>query len=234
MAAVAMVAAGYYGTSPSQGRVLPRSDHAAGWRQRFRPTKGVPSAAPRGQSMVEFALVLPLLLILFMGIADFGRVFAAGITEEAAVRDGAEAAALQWQQLCQKYSPPCVTGLTQPDYDSLHALARNVACREAERMPGRVLDGTGNCVMPIIAVCIHDDHDPGGGDLTCGSEAPAPGGPCNEMDAPWTSVRAGPSGGRPYVEVRVCYRFDPLFSFALGGLGSVWLQKANVFAVTNY
>jgi hypothetical protein len=43
-----------------------------------------------------------------------------------------------------------------------------------------------------------------------------------------------PFGGRPYVEVRMCYRFDPLFSFALGSWGSVWMQKANYFVVTNY
>src|SRR5690606_20209344 len=37
----------------------------------------------RGQSLVEFALVLPMLLVLLLGIADFGRVFAAGILLEA-------------------------------------------------------------------------------------------------------------------------------------------------------
>ena len=50
--------------------------------------------SPRGQSLVEFALVLPMLLVLLLGIADFGRVFAAGIILEAASRNGAEAAAL--------------------------------------------------------------------------------------------------------------------------------------------
>jgi len=188
----------------------------------------------RGQSLTEFALVLPLLFILLMGIADFGRVFAAGITEEAAVRDAAEAGAQEWQQLCQKYSPPCDTGLSQADYDSLHSLALDVACREAEKMPGRTLDGTAKCITPIIAVCVHDDHDPGSGDAKCGIEAPASGGPCSEMDAAWSPARAGPANGRPYVEVRMCYRFDPLITFGLFGLGSVWLQKANNFAVSNY
>jgi len=56
------------------------------------------------------------------------------------------------------------------------------------------------------------------------------------MADPWSSVQqTGPAGtDRPYVEVRVCYRFDPLFSFAFGNFGTVWLQKANTFAVTNY
>ena len=42
--------------------------------------------------MVEFALLLPMLIVLLLGIADFGRVFQAGITTEAAARDAAEAA----------------------------------------------------------------------------------------------------------------------------------------------
>ncbi len=196
------------------------------------------SRDPRGQALVEFGLVLPLLMIFLLGIADFGRIFSAGIAEEAAVRDSAEAAAVQWVVLCAQQTPatnpPCATGLTATNYSSLHALARDVACREAEKMPGRVVNGSGQCTMPIIAVCVHDDHPGGPGDASCGVEAPALGGPCSKMDAAWSSARAGPIGGRPYVEVRMCYRFDPLFSFALGGWGTIWLQKANNFAVTNY
>lgn len=176
-------------------------------------------------------------MIFLLGVADFGRIFAAGITQEAAVRDAAEAGAVQWLQLCAQHpvtTPPCASGLVQTDYNSLHDLALDVACREAEKMPGRVMDGSGKCTMPIIAVCVHDDHAAGGGDATCGVEAPAAGGPCYEMDDAWSSARAGPASGRPYVEVRMCYRFDPLFPFALAGWGSIWLQKANNFAVTNY
>jgi hypothetical protein len=104
-------------------------------------------------------------------------------------------------------------------------------------MPSRVVDGLGNCTMPITAVCVHDTA---GGDASCGQEAPAPGGPCSEMDDAWSPARTSPTeatdpfGGRPYVEVRMCYRFDPLFSFALGNWGSIWMQKANYFVVTNY
>jgi hypothetical protein len=174
-------------------------------------------------------------MVFLLGVADLGRVFTSAITEEAAARNSAESAAQTWQQLCQKYTWPCTTGLqTQADYDALHSLAKDVACREAERLPGRVVDGSGNCTMPIIAVCVHDDHAPGMGDTACGNEAPPPGGPCTRMDAPWNSTRSGPVDGRPYVEVRMCYRFDPLFTFALGNWGSIWLQKTNHFAVTNY
>ena len=195
------------------------------------------SRSTRGQALVEFGLILPLLMIFLLGVADFGRIFAAGITEEAAARNGAEAGAIQWQQLCKKYTWPCTAppaGLQNPaDYAAIHTIARDVACREAEKMPGRVLDGTGQCTMPIIAVCVHDDHPTGAGDPNCGGEAPPLGGPCFHMDETWSSAKPTTTE-RPYVEVRMCYRFDPLFTFALANWGSIWMQKANNFAVTNY
>ena len=54
------------------------------------PTVRPATQSRRGQSLVEFALVLPMLLVLLLGVADFGRVFAAGITIEAAARNAAE------------------------------------------------------------------------------------------------------------------------------------------------
>lgn len=48
-----------------------------------------------GQSMVEFALVLPILILLLMGIMDFGRLFAGYVELQNAARDGARYAAVQ-------------------------------------------------------------------------------------------------------------------------------------------
>ena len=48
----------------------------------------------RGAAAVEFALVLPLLLILIFAIIDFGRMLNAKITLTEAAREGARAAAL--------------------------------------------------------------------------------------------------------------------------------------------
>ncbi len=58
--------------------------------------------------MVEFALILPLLLVLFLGIADFGRVFHAGIVAEAAARNAAEIVAEEYRR-----NPPG-TSLSRP------------------------------------------------------------------------------------------------------------------------
>ena len=47
---------------------------------------------PSGQSLAEFALVLPVLLLLFMGILDFGRAVYAYNTLSNAAREGARVA----------------------------------------------------------------------------------------------------------------------------------------------
>lgn len=44
---------------------------------------------PRGQSLVEFAIVAPLLLLLVLGAMDFGRMFYAKIVITNAAREGA-------------------------------------------------------------------------------------------------------------------------------------------------
>lgn len=45
--------------------------------------------ALRGQSLVEFALLLPLLLLIVLGVADLGRAFQALIAVTNASREGA-------------------------------------------------------------------------------------------------------------------------------------------------
>jgi Flp pilus assembly protein TadG len=55
----------------------------AGWAvRRYR-------GRPRGQSLVELALILPLLMLLFAGALDLGRVFYSQITIENAAKEGA-------------------------------------------------------------------------------------------------------------------------------------------------
>ena len=73
----------------------------------------------RGQSLVEFALLLPVMLA-FLGLTiDFARVFQAWITLESATRDAAEAAA---------------TSATTSS-DALD-VARRTVCLQAQSVPG--------------------------------------------------------------------------------------------------
>ncbi|MDP9429873.1 MAG: pilus assembly protein [Actinomycetota bacterium] len=56
-------------------------------------TKGL--RGERGAAAVEFAFIVPLLIVLLLGIAEFGRAFQVQGTLSAAAREGARAMALQ-------------------------------------------------------------------------------------------------------------------------------------------
>jgi len=49
----------------------------------------------RGSAAVEFALVMPVLLVLVLGIVEFGRAYNVQTTVSAAAREGARVMALQ-------------------------------------------------------------------------------------------------------------------------------------------
>ena len=49
----------------------------------------------RGAAMVEFAIVLPVLLLILMGIIEFGRAYNAQVSIQAAAREGARELALR-------------------------------------------------------------------------------------------------------------------------------------------
>ena len=195
----------------------------------------------RGQSLVEFALLLPLLLVMFLGVADFGRVFQAGITMESAARAGAEAGALEYLRQVTGADPS-----DPPNYDHIRAVAADVACNGAQ-LPNADPPDCAN--GPAIRVCIHDaaELDANCGDIVTGS-APVPE-ECwrtSELMEP-ESLRdevetdASPTPREAYVEVRTCYRFTTLFNLNLSlpmnaglSLGEIYLQKEAVFTVADY
>ena len=57
-------------------------------------TEAQPRTSERGQVLVEFALIMPVLLILVLGIIDFGLGFNAWNTAQNAAREGARVAAV--------------------------------------------------------------------------------------------------------------------------------------------
>ena len=186
----------------------------------------------RGQSLVEFVLVLPLLLVLLLGIADFGRVFAAGITAQAAARNGAEAAALE--RLRNKPTTPGDPAY----YQRLHDIAAEVACNEARLLPNTTFNSADStCAsMPVIAACVQDGNDPHCGDLASGFTGTVPPG-CSRVASGWDGLSGGAIGSHS-VEVRVCYRFTTLMplNFAMPfnaglTLGDVFLFKQHAFVV---
>jgi Flp pilus assembly protein TadG len=68
----------------------------------------------RGQGLIEFALVAPLLIGLAFGIFDFGRGMSANITVTNSSREGARWLATQASTLSSPYGTACPTGTTMP------------------------------------------------------------------------------------------------------------------------
>lgn len=56
------------------------------------------SHGERGAAAIEFALVLPILLLLILGIFEFGRVFSIQVSLSNAAREGARVMAIQDDQ----------------------------------------------------------------------------------------------------------------------------------------
>lgn len=54
-----------------------------------------PSKRDKGAAALEFALILPLLLMLMMGIVEFGRAYNIVVSLQGAAREGARELALQ-------------------------------------------------------------------------------------------------------------------------------------------
>ena len=108
---------------------------------RFR---GRSNRGARGQSVVEFALILPILLAFFGASVDVARIFQAWITLESATRDAAEMAA----------STSTTTGAAL-------TAAKKTVCTQTQGLPG-FQAGTGtppanieSCTSPAVTVVSH-------------------------------------------------------------------------------
>lgn len=210
----------------------------------------------RGQSLVEFALLLPLLIVLFLGIADFGRVFAAGITLEAAARNAAEIVAQEYLRNPPEGdfdTGPAPTPGDDDYYRGLHELAARTACRELRGLAGvsYTPDDTATpaseeaCgAMPLIRTCIHDEADTRCGAIAFGHAAPDT---CPALRADMNNNMDNMDAGEGteqsrYVEVRICYEFNTIVNFDdvqlplnFGiSVGELWLEKDRVFNVGFY
>lgn len=119
--------------APVRAWIAARIESSANATRKYHRT--TPARKPRGQSVTEFALVLPVMLA-FLGLTlDFARVFQAWITLESATRDAAEAAATQasttsealdvaQRTIClQSDNTPGFTRSTQPSPDDLELCA---------------------------------------------------------------------------------------------------------------
>jgi hypothetical protein len=190
---------------------------------------------PGGQTLAEFALVLPILLVLLLAVADFGRVFAASISTEASARNAAEIGAIERLRNKPDFDDPS-TWVAY--YTGLHEQIAKVVCSELSVLPNTTFNSADRTcpTMPLVGVCVRDDRDPICGAPISGFASTIPAS-CTHMAEPWSFYSGGLIASHA-VEVRVCYRFTTLFNlhFTLPGntgldLGEVWIQRERVFVL---
>lgn len=176
-------------------------------------------------------------MVLLLTIADFGRLFSAGIMIESAARTAAETASAEYARAPRP--------LTTSGYTSIHQAAWQSVCDEAASLPNaRPGSGGSQCSGLPTVVCIHD-----GADSLCGDAYNAGGGipagcPSLGLGSRPSNTQLAESGSNtwPYVEVRVCYRFSALMRvdipFVGGTLstlgGDFFLERVRTFSVANY
>jgi len=108
-------------------------------RPQRRETRRHATARRRGQSLVEFALILPILLTLTGAAIDLARVYSGWVTLEAATRDAAEQVA---------------TDATVTTSSAATTRARTILCAQLVNTPGFAAPpgNPTNCTSPSLTV----------------------------------------------------------------------------------
>ena len=138
---------------------------------------GLESAARRrgaGQSLVEFAIVVPVALLLLVAVADMARLYTTMITVESAAREAADFGA---------YGSPNWDDVNRA---STLAAMEARACVASRHLEGYVGSGA-TCSNPTVTITLLEPGDIPA-DSSSGCEDPArPGGPCEvQVDLDYT------------------------------------------------
>jgi Flp pilus assembly protein TadG len=98
--------------APAAGQLAPAASAAPGESRR----------RPRGSTLVEFAVVCPMLLLIVLGIMDFGRLFFTQLTLQHALREAGRFAVTG-----NKLPNPSNPSQNLPRVDSIKAVAQQSA-----------------------------------------------------------------------------------------------------------
>lgn len=168
----------------------------------------------RGQSVVEFALLAPILIFLVMAIVDLARVYTTSIDVESAAREAADYGTFG----SQKWNPAVYSLPT----DGTEAKMRLRACVAASKLPDYV-GPDDSCTNPVVTYELSGDRG-----ATWGSYDPGMG--CD------TATREPPC----WLRVTVHYDFRLIAPFHIDffgvGLGlpvSIPIERSSVFPMTD-
>lgn len=170
------------------------------------------SHGERGQSLVEFALVLPIMAVLLLAIGDFARLYTTMITIESAAREPADFATLLQSQWDETTPPP-------PDDNRSKTVAEmeRRACTASSHLPE--YDGAADnttCTNPTFS---YELLPPGGlGESACADPAVI-----TPTDTPCN------------VKVTLTYVFDLIVPVSLLGLDPTYtFQRTATFAISDF
>jgi Flp pilus assembly protein TadG len=171
--------------------------------------------AARGQSVTEFALVLPLMLLILMGVIDFGRLYTTVIGVESAAREAADFGTTYGAALW-----------SDVNYDDTTRRMEERACVAASTLAdySDPDDEPGNgCANPSFDYCV----------------TPSVGGTCGALNS--ADVCEDPARATPCaVTVRLTYTFHLLVPMNIQMLGTTWglpstitFDRDSTFAITD-
>jgi hypothetical protein len=111
------------------------------------------SSNARGQSVTEFALVFPIMVVLLLAIIDFSRVYTTMMSVESAAREAADYGTMygagHWEvgspldaNVAEMQNRACVAASDLPDYDDPDS------------------DPATGCANPAFAYCVSPDAAP--------------------------------------------------------------------------
>lgn len=174
-----------------------------------RPGRATSRMQGRGQALVEFALVVPIFLLLFFGIVDAGRVIYMNSVLSQAAREAARAAAVEASWIGSS-DPSCGT-------------AGGPIC------PAGVTSGTPNLkadalaaanrmVTPFGSISASDIY------IRCDMPGSAPTGA-------WTGVSCTNKSTNNVVSVRVRLQFSALTPVIGQLIGSPWLSGSATMVI---
>jgi hypothetical protein len=202
--------------------------------------KPAAATSTRGQALVEFSLVLPILLILLLTVGDFGRLFASTITVESSAGAASETAATEYLREIVAVAP---APLAVDAYIRVHKAAWQSVCDEGSGLPNSSPGSLGGqCDGLPTVVCVHDGADPDCGNVYNAASGIPADCPSLQAGARPTNAQAGGTETSKYVEVRVCYRFSTFFQISIPSVGGTLatlggdfhVERSRVFTVADY
>jgi TadE-like protein len=171
----------------------------------------------RGQAIAEFAIIAPVMLLIVLAIADFGRLFNSMVAVEAAAREASDYGTFRSSYWDASVGNPPIT-TAEMELRACTAAAGSHLEDYTEPSPAPS-PAHAMCINPSFACTI---TEPGGSATDCASYA---GSACSTSttDPPCT------------VQVTLTYTFHPFFSFSLFSWRTpiVTFERVSTFRVSD-